>query len=399
MNTLELENSSYDELETKRCERIGTYSYERFHGKETVQLDLREEVQAYINSWSHLHKENIKFLYEDLREEPLSETVSTYIIIPVAAGQDTRLLWHTLEQYAKQDADPSTWSLLLFVNNTITDSSGSTAEIEETLGLIAEFKKQHPQLSVRVTYNSYYDEAPPIGEIRADAWDVAMLDVMQSNITTNNFIGITHDIDAGWISPAYISEMQKGAAENPFVDVFVGRTGWQKDGRYQSDANKLIRYWQYLERIDYYKEGKHNLFSDVNSATRFAIYAAMQGYRRYAKEAETYDLHQRIAIARRLPYKNYSHMRIIPAAALQTNSRRLYQTIAAGQPPDYAWDKFPFLTGEDPIRFADTSELANKPVASVNLEEILEVMESMHARQTEAKARLLKIGRRIIGLP
>jgi hypothetical protein len=386
-------------LGNNRRQKIGDYSYERFSGKEEMQLDLLEEAQAYIDSWDDFQRDSIEVLHTDFGTEPLPETLSAYVIVPVAAGQDTKNLQRTLAQYAKQDADPSTWSLLLFVNNTITDHEEPNSDIEDALEVIAEFRQQNPHLSVRVSYTSYIDEAPPIGSIRAEAWDLALYDIVQNNIANNNLIGITHDADAGWISPNYISSMQAVSAENPLVDMFAARLGWQKDGHYQSDANKLLRYWEYLDRIQYHKRGRTHSIAGANTAIRLSTYAAAGGYNRNSRQAELQDLQTRIELSRHLWYEDMTCVYAVDEALLKTDSRRIYQAMSEGVTPDLAWEHSPFLTGVDPIRSIDTVALANTPIPAPMMLKMLSAMEARHLYNIRNQARLRKLGRGIVGLP
>jgi hypothetical protein len=397
------QNSFPDEhhyaLEKKRLETIGDYSYRRFASRECELLDAEEEIGAYIDSWDQWDKSNIEALYEDIESEPLPVNLSAYIIVPVAAGQETERLKTTLAQYARQDADPSTWALMLYVNHVDPSENISPDDLQRTDDIIDEFKANHPDLSVRVIKNTYCDDAPPIGAIRATAWDVALLDVQNNNLAYNDLMGITHDADAGWISSNYISEMQQAAVENPEADIFTGRLGWQKQGKYSSDINKLLRYWEYLDRVQYHQNGRLDYIAGANEGIRVSAYAALGGFGEYVVKGEVQEITERLGFARRIPYKSTDHIKHIDSIMLKTDARRQYQAMALGISPDLSWESFPFLTGVDVVRSADNEALANTPLSPLQINSMLITMDRLHLWDVESAERLRKVGRRVIGLP
>lgn len=396
----QLKNEHEYALEKKRLETIGEYSYSRFVGRERELLDAEEEIGAYIDSWDIWDKSNVELLYEDVGSEPLPRNLSAYVIVPVAAGQETESLAATLAQYARQDADPSTWSLMLYVNNVDPSENISPDDLRRTDNIIEEFKRDNPRLSVRVVKNTYCDDAPPIGAIRATAWDVALYDVQSNGLAHDNLIGISHDADAPWISPNYISEMQRAAVEHPEADLLTCKLSWQTVGDPSSDANKLIRYWEYMGYIQHHKLGRVDSY-DANTAIRMSSYAAIGGYRHH-KVLETHYLRERLLAARKYPNSEPNrNIHYIDSIRLKTNSRRLYQAFEERVFPGNAWTEMPFLTGEDPARLLDTTESANKPLPEDWLRDMLKQAEDAHLRRLDpsTRRRLTKIGRHIIHLP
>lgn len=387
-------------LEKKRFDTIGEYSYGRFVGRERELLDAEEEIGAYIDSWDIWDKSNTELLYEDIEHDPLPRNLSAYVIVPVAAGQETESLEATLAQYARQDADPSTWALMLYVNNVDPSENILPSDLRRTDEIIEQFKTDNPHLSVRVVKNTYCDDAPPIGAIRATAWDTALLDVQNNGLAHDNLIGISHDADAPWISPNYISEMQRAAVEHPEADLLTCKLSWQTVGDPASDANKFIRYWEYLGYIQHHKLGRVSSY-DANTAIRMSSYAAIGGYRHH-KVLETRNLRNRLLAARNYPNREPNgNIHYIDTIRLKTNSRRLYQAFDRRIFPGDAWTEVPFLTGEDPARLLDATKLANQPLAEDWLREILKQAEDDHLSRLDlpTRRRLTKLGRQIIRLP
>ncbi|HET6747193.1 MAG TPA: hypothetical protein VFH06_03750 [Candidatus Saccharimonadales bacterium] len=394
-------NEAIHALEKKRRETIGDYSYDRFAKAERQQMNVQDEVSAYIDTWDSDQLQNIELLHSDMDMEPLSRAVSAYVIIPVAAAQETHLFRRTLEQYATQDTDPSTWSLMLYLNHVAPTTPEEDRNIRAIQRVIDEFKTAHPALSVRVAHKTYEDQAPPIGGIRGEAWDLALYDIMKSDIDNDDLIGITHDADAAFISPNYISEMQKAAVSVPLADIFTGYLHWHKDGDTNSDANRVLAYWTYTSNLRRQTQDVSFVHTgpDSNAGIRIATYAAMRGYNKLAKMAEIHELQERIAIARRLPYKDLSHFHYIETIRLSTDSRRLYETLARGFPPDYAWTSLPFSTGRDPIRNADNHVLANIPIPPQKMLEYLVAIDNLHLLKLEDREWFRRVGRTALRLP
>jgi hypothetical protein len=142
--------------------------------------------------------------------------------------------------------------------------------------------------------------------------------------------------------------------------------------------------------------------ADANAAIRMGSYAAIEGFDRGMRLAEMIDIRDRLALARGLDFRSTEHMCFVNGIRLKTNSRRIYRAIVEGYSPDYAWDpSLPFLTGHDPVRSLDTAQLANQPLDSAVVANILHGMEHMNLIHidTVTSQRLRQIGRKIIGLP
>jgi hypothetical protein len=392
-------NEHHYALEKKRLETIGDYSYGRFNGHEQERLGMHDEITAYIDTWDGDYLQEVEIMHSDMDTEPLPKALSAYVIISVAAAQEAHTLANTLEQYAHQEADSSTWSLLLYLNHVTPTTPENDANIQAVERIIEEFKETYPHLSVRVARKTYENEAPPIGSIKGEAWDLALYDVMKNDVDNDDLIGIAHDADAAFISPNYISEMQRAAKENPTVDIFTGYMNWEKYGDADSKVNRIVRYWEYILNLQQVTTGELNKsFSpDLNSGIRFSTFAAARGFNKHVKLAEVHDLQRRIAAARKLG-DAMSHFHYIDSISLTTNPRRLYEAINRGIPPDFAWQSMPFSTGHDPIRNADNLTLANASVSYLDELKILITADQLHLRHIEDASYLCEMGRRALGL-
>lgn len=139
-------------------------------------------------------------------KKPLAPTV---VAIPVAAHQESpETVINTIEQYAGQkDAGEFTVSLLLNYPANEHGSSNVSA-IEKT---VARLKKQHKDtLDLRYAKKLFLE--PTIGAIRKSLWDgiahVALMDGLYDQ-PENDVVMINNDIDAEFISPVYVRNVQR----------------------------------------------------------------------------------------------------------------------------------------------------------------------------------------------
>ncbi len=168
-----------------------------------------------------------------------------------------------------------------------------------------------------------------------------------------------------------------------------------------SDANKILRYWEYLWGVQHHKHGKVATY-DGNTAIRMSAYAAIDGFSEDDSTLEMHRLRSRLLVARGYSYQEENgNVHYIDSIRLKTDARRVYQALASHIPPDYAWTDMPFLTGEDPVRLMNTVTLANRAIASAWLHEVLERTENLHLNKLDSvtRRRLQKEGRKITGLP
>jgi len=388
--------------ERKRLRDLGGRSYERFYEDAKKPLDAEQEIASYIGSWDSLHRNSIETLQQDLAKTELAPETTTHVIMPVAGRDELSAIEHTLSQYAKQDADPNTWTLVLFLN--VVDDSPEYGGIDPVIiKRISEFTAQHPHLQVQTTSTTYLDEAPPIGAIRADAWDAVLQDIHERGIETNHSIGISHDADAKWIASNYISTMQQAVRDEPEKDAFTCKLSWHNEGDSSSDPNKILRYWEHMSNVARHNAGRV-ITSDANTAVRLSTYAAIGGYDRTRSIAETIYLLETISIARRLPYKSTEHVAYLSDTSLKTDSRRIYHAIACGLPPDYSWinQYRPFATGDDSVRTRNIEAMASVALSSRVLESILRTTDEIAFRgvsNIEKAEKMRDFGRSVIGLP
>jgi hypothetical protein len=176
-------------------------------GNADFQVDPEERIRVYVgDSMTEEDRLNAVHVAKSFKDT-MRPMASTAVLIPVAAHQDSDLLFHTLGQYANQRGHgPFTMFLLLNAPADIASvESTDLAEAEVDRAIAA-----YPELDVRSATIQY--ENPTIGRIRRDLWNAAMLLAYEEGRFASGgreVIGVNNDIDAVRVSPHYISRIQK----------------------------------------------------------------------------------------------------------------------------------------------------------------------------------------------
>jgi hypothetical protein len=166
-----------------------------------------ERAKVYIGDlMSQEEREEAQIIatgYEDL-ERPMTQTA---VLIPVAAHQDSKYIYNTLEEYSKQRGnDPFT--IFAYLNAPIDNMHDH--EVTVSRQEIFRANEDFPQLDIRAV-EGYYDK-PAIGKIRRDMWNAALLLAHHEGLLDpgmGDIIGINNDIDTHRVSPHYIARIQQ----------------------------------------------------------------------------------------------------------------------------------------------------------------------------------------------
>ena len=165
---------------------------------------LEQTRQAIVETYLNQHQSPIaRELADDFQKEtPIADTV---VAIPVAAHQDSELIHHAVEQYAKQtDNHPFTVCLLLNAPETAQPDSWDIAASRARRAAT-----HYPHLDLRIASAAY--EQPTIGAVRKDLWDAIALRALEDGAYTHSghdTMIINHDIDIAAMSPHYIARIQ-----------------------------------------------------------------------------------------------------------------------------------------------------------------------------------------------
>lgn len=179
-------------------ERITPESYYNF------QPSMAERARVFIGDKMSQNDRDTAANIAELFQDPNKPMADTAVLIPVAAHQDGRHIFNTMEQYANQRGCKP-FTVFLHLNAPL-----DTAPLEDVEFAIAETeraKKAFPQLDIRHDIMYYGEEA--IGGIRRNLWNAAFLLAHHEGKTDSDIIGMNHDIDTAYVSPHYVSRVQQ----------------------------------------------------------------------------------------------------------------------------------------------------------------------------------------------
>ena len=210
-----------DEQTRKRFERNMS---SRLLNDPNAVLDSSLEVEEYIE---RLPKEK-KILIESLAdqiEEPMKPSCELAVVIPVAGAQEGNNIYNSLKWYTGQkdaegkDLSRERFEIVLFVNKP------SGLEWDNTLIEIERFKKDFPDMPIRVATHSYDSEAVNFGELHKDLVDLTLERQRRRGSVASDLIVVTNDADTKGVGKTYFDTVitQIGAQG---VDALVGRLEW-----------------------------------------------------------------------------------------------------------------------------------------------------------------------------
>jgi hypothetical protein len=179
-------------------ERITPESYFNF------QPSMAERARVFIgDKMSQGDRDTAANIAESFQnpDKPMADTA---VLIPVAAHQDGKHIFHTMEQYANQRGNKP---FTVFLHLNAPFDTAPLEEVEFTIRETERAKDAFPHLDVR--YDTMYYEDEPIGGIRRNLWNAAFLLAHHEGKTDSEIIGMNHDIDTQYISPHYIARVQR----------------------------------------------------------------------------------------------------------------------------------------------------------------------------------------------
>lgn len=169
-----------------------------------IQPTREERARVFLGDHLTASDQELYTTLADVLHQPNKPMANTAVLIPVAAGQDLRLIHGAMEQYSKQRGnEPFTIFMLLNAPQGIGLEGASNDEVTKAA-------KNFPNLDIRSIYAEYSEST--IGEIRYDLWNSAlMLAYYEQKLKPGkpDIIGINHDIDVDYLSPHYLKRVQQ----------------------------------------------------------------------------------------------------------------------------------------------------------------------------------------------
>lgn len=321
----------------------------------TAKLDPFEEVESYFERQNPKYQAEIENLASQINQ-PLSPTAKAIVCIPVAGHQEGGNIYQSLMNYTYQDAAKDQYEILLFVNYPEVDREGNPIRPDNTMQEIEKFRRDHPDMPVRVVSKVMPPQQARITYIRKYLNDVALLRHHQRGRESGDIVLISNDADNTGIAPTYISNFINKFDQNPHADAMLGQLDWDPEAYTKYPLVHFgTRLFQHLNAIGRHGSGRM-ISSGANSAFRGSIYAGIGGYIPEISHGEDIAIGQAIVAARG------DHTRIQYGGArvsrLYTSARRAVDALNTGYVPVVQWDKG-FSAFDDEVRRLQLGEGQN----------------------------------------
>lgn len=377
------------------------------------KLSLSDELTRYYDDYlsgsQKVRYATLQELSENLTPPKVdAQKLECVVAIPLAGHQECKNIYHTLEQFTKQDMDNDAFEVILYLNLPGRDGENDgmlSAELQKTLEEIQRFRQAYPSVNVRNATTTYRINRAPIGKIRSDLWDLVGYDLKQRG-RENDILVISADADIIHLNRHYLSSMV-AARDQTGADMVAASLRWQSaEGLpYDSTVNRMLRWQTFLDSLrDNHSETLHT--ADANTGISLAMYIASGGYNRERELGEMSDLAWRIRLLRADPQdkKHYIPVKTVETkarnAVLKTHSRRLIEAMALGHAPYDAWDQRLIKFGaDDKLRTAEMRSTKAEEQARKHWKKWMLNKTKLYTAEVplEKRLRVLKAARRILG--
>lgn len=313
----------------------------------------RQTIDTYIDGFDTRDMAHARFIADSVQSNE-QRLASSLVLIPVAAHQEAPQIAQTLEQYAMQETDQP-FSVVLGLNSPSSEQDNPA--IDATFAAIDNAKQCHPDLDVR-TAMTFYDD-PAIGTIRRDLWNGALLASLDQGAysdSTDEIIGINHDIDLVSMSPRYIQRVQRHYQnqQNKFanagissVPLSIRGTALKHAASPQHPNTSKGAYW-----MDFSTRQMQEVY-EASIVVPMSNYASKGGFEVGVRSYETGPLVGEDTASRL----------IIPGTTMQTSPRRYIDRLQYGY--DNIWSDETF-GANDSCRFAgDRPDISHEQLETI----------------------------------
>lgn len=327
-----LNSESFSAMDKKR----GEWLSKRLQENPSADLDEREEIDEYLNSNSEDYLEILKKLSQEAG--PMHKKCRLSVCIPVAGHQEGESIYNSLESYTTQTADKDSFELVLFVNHPDRDKIGAAITPDETLNEIERFKKDYPEMNIRLMYEIIPRERVRIGYVRKLLNDAVLMRQQERDKGAPELIIVSNDADNKGVSPEYIENFIEKFESNKDIDSYLGQLDFDPDSYIRKPLLHIgIRFYQYLD-VQARSKKNHMHTPGANFAMRAKSYAAVGGYANDVI-AEDIVLGSRLALARKgAVNKTATAYGGARTSRLYTSSRRAEAGLKEGKSPIEMWD-------------------------------------------------------------
>lgn len=310
-----------------------------------AKLDHYKETDSYLDKLDPEYKKQIEMLSDQFGE--MSKENKLTVCIPVAGHQEEKNIYESLKSFTYQDIDLSKFEISLFVNHPEFDKGGNKILPDKTLKEIERFKKEFPNINVKMAYSALQQKQANIGTVRKLLTDTTLFRHHERGENVDDLIILSNDADNKGIAPQYIRSFIEKFKNNPKMDGLLGQLDWDPESYTKYPAIHFgTRLFQYLNIIGRRRSGGLSS-SGANFAFKSSIYAAIGGYIDNIEGGEDIAIGQAIINARGdRKCLGFSGAR---TSRLYTSSRRAIDAWKSGIPPLQQWEKG-FSPFDDEIR-------------------------------------------------
>ncbi|NMC35878.1 hypothetical protein GYA49_02420 [Candidatus Beckwithbacteria bacterium] len=356
-----------------------------------IILNPNQEIGWYFRQQERSYLEELNNM-DSAINEPMSNSCRVAICIAAASHQEGENIYNTLLQYADQtdlagdELNPNDFEIILFLNRP------SSSTPDKTKDEVERFKRDHPEVKIRVIEKIFPEKRPNMGVISKYVSDMALLrSQKRDNPLNNDLLLVANDADAELISRSYVSSIINNF-DNPskkHQDGALGKIEWNPEAYIKYPGFHVAnRFYQFLEAVARHdKQRKIVGSSGANFAIKSSIYAAVGGYNTETDVAQDVELGNMIKEARKkadgtLTNKTYP-IGYIGGASIITNPRRglSYYTSYNGADPDrdrrrrnsaivHQWSDFASRDNIRDINWLATENLLSEDVDSLSIEHL-----------------------------
>lgn len=300
-----------------------------------AKLDHYKEIDAYLKKLDPEYRSRIEKLAG--QTEKMEKECKISICIPVAGHQEGKQIYESLKNYTYQTAKREEFELSLFVNHPEKDKEGNILNATEVLNEIERFKKDHPEIKLRVMYEVLPNEEARIGKIRKMLADATLIRQHERGEATSDLIMVSNDADNKGIDPRYIQTFLDKFGNNPEIDGLLGQLDWDPESYQKYPAIHIgTRLFQYLSIIGR-RRSNSMVSSGANSAFRSSMFAGIGGYIDNLEGGEDISIGRAIIAARGGNKKRFGFAGA--GTRLFTSSRRAIDAFNSGLAPVEQWKK------------------------------------------------------------
>ena len=332
----------YPRISLQREKEMRADMSPRLRKNPEAKLDPRQEIDWYFEDQRRRYPGYVEELttLSQQETEGMNEATEAVVALAVAGHQEYNNIYRTLETYAVQQTreGDSVWrdrkhpkyEVIIYVNWP----EGSSPE--KTLKEIERFKKDHPEVPVRVFQEELKKDEVKVGWIKKKVFDLALLRRKERGDGADLLI-IANDADNVYTSPTYLENVVEtmNGPEGENYDALLGRQDLDPEVyRDNPTFHAVMRFWQFMEGIMRH-ESQMVGTQGRNTVMRSSVYAAIGGNR----EAEFWadlEFGQLIHLARgENPTIGYSD-----TAWVMVDPRREIDKFKKGEPVALTWADF-----------------------------------------------------------